>query len=285
MNRRNAFLFTLSVVLGSGMALAWWQDWLPESDAGKLKPQIVGGSPVNLSAHRNVVGITYFGSRQPKCTGSLIAPSFVLTAAHCLCGVQGDTKHVMIGNDPAIGAGATYYKVISHRAAMSDPCGGLKSGVDLAVLKLENPVRGVTPHPLAEDALTNRATQFRIVGFGAVNTAGTIFNYKKQEAAVPAISIACTAADDGKYNCQQGKEIVAGQRNSPDTCKGDSGGPLLVSINGDAGSSSTTDFRVAGVTSRGVEPSPATCGYGGIYERVDQAARQWISGAIRQMGG
>jgi secreted trypsin-like serine protease len=285
MNRKRAVFVTLSAALASGIGLAWWQDWLPESDAGQLKPQIVGGSAVKLSAHKNVVGITYFGRRQPECTGSLIAPSYVLTAAHCLCGVQGATKHVMIGNDPIIGAGATYYKVISHKAAMSDPCRGLKSGVDLAVLKLENPVSGVVPHALAEDALTNGATQFRIVGFGAVNTAGTLFTYKKQEAAVPAISIACNAADDEKYNCQQGKEIVAGQRNSPDTCKGDSGGPLLVSINGDGGLPTSTDLRVAGVTSRGVQPSPATCGYGGIYERVDKDARLWISDAIRQMGG
>jgi secreted trypsin-like serine protease len=72
--------------------------------------------------------------------------------------------------------------------------------------------------------------------------------------------------------CHLGKEIVAGKPLfNHDTCRGDSGGPLYISISG--------KWLLAGVTSRGTDLAQTMCGDGGIYTRVDKY-RAWIESEI-----
>src|SRR5947199_35625 len=48
--------------------------------------KVWGGVPVAAGAYPAIVGITRAGSKQVQCTGSLIEPDLVVTAAHCVCG-------------------------------------------------------------------------------------------------------------------------------------------------------------------------------------------------------
>src|SRR5277367_2302368 len=103
---------------------------------------IVGGAaPAPEAIGRSVV--TIIGSRGNFCTGSLIAPSLVLTVAHC---VQpgSDYKIVQYGADKqpelqdvkavAIHPGFKMQEMLAHRAT-----------ADVALLRLAVPAKGKTP--------------------------------------------------------------------------------------------------------------------------------------------
>jgi hypothetical protein len=264
--------------------------------------KVVGGHPVPAGAMLAVVGVTYGADRQPGCTGNLIESDIVLTAAHCLCGDMQNpntrVSNVFVGNNWATRTGpkaGLYYQVTAFRSAIPWPknmtdaqCRGLKVGRDLALLKLKAPVKNVAPIKLAPDAVTAGALSYRVAGFGAIDEQAEVYPNEKYHARVAGVSNACRGnvgapSDEAYYGCLPGEEIVAGNRRAPDSCNGDSGGPLLVTANKDGGVSAQDAFYLAGVTSRPVNDAPEYCGYGGIYERLTPSARRWISDTIKAM--
>ena len=103
---------------------------------------IVGGAaPAPAAVARSVV--TVIGSRGNFCTGSLIAPSLVLTVAHC---VQPGSDYKIVQYDAdgkpelqdvkavAIHPGFKMQEMLAHRAT-----------ADVALLRLVIPAKGKTP--------------------------------------------------------------------------------------------------------------------------------------------
>ena len=161
----------------------------------------------------------------------------------------------------------------------------MRDGLDLAVARLIGPVKQAAPVAFAPVALPDKAAAFRVAGFGAIDLDATVYTWEKREAPVQKVSSDCTGnqgalSDADKFGCKPHEEIVAGQRRSPDTCEGDSGGPLLVAADGTAGAPSAANLTLAGVTSRSIDGAQRSCGYGGIYERLTVGARQRISSEI-----
>src|SRR6185437_5563874 len=119
---------------------------LPAIVAALLSPMpafaIVGGAaPAPEAIGRSVV--TIIGSRGNFCTGSLIAPSLVLTVAHC---VQPGSEYKIVQYDAdrkpelqdvkavAIHPGFRMQEMLAHRAT-----------ADVALLRLVIPTKGKTP--------------------------------------------------------------------------------------------------------------------------------------------
>jgi len=184
-------------------------------EAADQEPQVFNGVPT--ADYPALAGITIqFSGSLGLCSGTLIAPAVVLTAAHCVengplavtvsfvvSGTQQDHPVRQIEIDPRRVAG--------------------RLAADIAVLKLATPVNDVVPIPLARVRPRPGSTG-TIVGFGedasgqiAHREAGTI-----RVGRCPARLRRAGLSRLGTFVCWRADRGGAG------ICPGDSGGPLLV---------------------------------------------------------
>jgi secreted trypsin-like serine protease len=228
--------------------------------------RIIGGSAVQAGDFLDCVAVG--SDAQWGCTGTLIGPNVVVTAGHC----ADFATRVYFGLDVTQpGRIVRVKKRVRHPKYHQ---AGKHN--DLMVLLLASDVTNVAPRGLASSSLIDKATDGRVVGFGATEPSGTFGYGRKQQVDVPIASSACKSKVDGhddnvSYGCDRGLELVAGrpllQR---DTCNGDSGGPFYVT-GPDGGR------LLAAATSRATDSAVSNCGDGGIYVRIDRY-RSWIAG-------
>lgn len=221
-----------------------------------VDPRIINGSLTSAYPSVGLIG----DNTEDFCTGTLIAPQYVLTAGHCSEGV-GQTAGRFTVN------GQTYSTVAIYINPNYNPNQfGTNSANDIAIWKLSTPVTGVTP------SLINRTTPtvgqlLTLVGFGGGGTGNTGSNGdfgNKRVGTTPIDSVGSTLIS---WNFDNNTES--------NTAPGDSGGPAFIQING--------TYYIAGITSGG---SNANAGLGdhSFDTRVDPYAA-WIDSIVGSSGG
>lgn len=193
------------------------------------------------------------------CSGVLVAPQVVLTARHCH-----GTTYVLAGATPTTRMGrAAVQRFISHPSR----------GVDLGLAVLMDPLQ-VAPYPLPPKDV--RYGLGRVLGYGCEDGehCANLGTRRYFDAQLDAHVSDCSYERSAQLGCAPTVEMVLPRSVGADTCRGDSGGPLLVP--------SEHGWAVAAITSRGLAHAERPCGEGGIYVRV-APHRRWVEEHLNQL--
>jgi MYXO-CTERM domain-containing protein len=179
-----------------------------------------------------VVALTI--QNQTFCSATLITPSIVLTAAHCL---PPHIPYAVSDIEVLFGTGPVVDELIPAHAAWSNPLWNDQNfdGDDVGLLQIKS-IPAADPIPLNTTPVPN-GSDVRLVGFGITGNGQTDSGTKRE-------GIARVIG--------QSQFVLDLDRNPSVTCSGDSGGPTLL-MNG----------SVAGIHSR------SDCFFGSEDTRVD----------------
>ena len=214
---------------------------------------IIGGQtdPGDLSV---VMVYAMAGQKGAICTGEVVSPHVVMTAAHCVDPAtvgNGFTFQIFLGTDansPQVVAGASpWYSVKSTDYDHAFDPNQLQGGHDIAVV-ITNKALPVPPLTFSQIApgVDDRGADLRLVGYGVDNGAdqnGQSAGTKRQ------VTTQLGDWDD--------LLLYFGDANH-NTCEGDSGGPAFLTRNGKE--------VIIGITSFGDQG----CTQGGADTRVDR---------------
>lgn len=247
---------------------------------------IVGGedaAPEELPAVAEIVLGKIAG-----CTGTLIAPQWVMTAGHCGSLTGGtigvaqpvakfppQSIDVRLGNIRSGEGGVTP----AVAEVVVEPDYLLTDGYDVTLLRLATPVTTIAPVPIAsisERSIWEPGDLQTIAGWGVTEEDGDAPT-TLQKAQVPITTDEyCEGAYgaqqqylDGNYGFEPRTQVCAGfPQGGVDSCQGDSGGPMIATNAAGA-------LRLTGATSYG--DGCARPGKPGVYARVaDTELRTWI---------
>jgi secreted trypsin-like serine protease len=186
--------------------------------------RVVGGERVSIAEHPWVVYLADSGGYQ-FCGGTLVAPTKVVTAAHCAAGRTPRNTRVVVGREDKNSDQGRVVRVTDiwvHSDYLT-----ADQGADVAVLTLRDAM-AERPLPLAgpqDESLYAPGTPGRVLGWGRTSEQGAVSRYLLG-ATVPVMADADCA--DVYLQYDPAEMTCAGYpEGGVDTCQGDSGGPFV----------------------------------------------------------
>jgi secreted trypsin-like serine protease len=223
---------------------------------------VVGGQKATEGQFPDVAGIAFRGREDIECSGTLVAPTLVLTAGHCADGITGVRLDASDYSDSNEG------EYIKAKAVYEYP--NSQRSYDVTAIVLATPAKA-KPRPIAMDCIVDDylvdGAKATIAGYGAYDQYGNRYDSNLRDAEIEINDADCNTMQDGcQRSVSPGGELSAGG-DGTDTCYGDSGGPLYLHT-------PKGDF-LAGITSRSYAWVDVPCRDGGIYVRPD-AIVDWL---------
>ncbi len=217
---------------------------------------IVGGGPASpdVAAH----SVLIVSTRGASCTGTVLAPDLVLTAAHCVA-PKADYAVALVDESPPRLLPAA--GIALHPHFDSSQFRSRKPTPDLAIMRLAEPLPGrFRPARIARDGIPPKGTSLQLAGYGMTQDGAEKTAGKLRMVSLP--SIGTTG----------GIMVRLSQGSGAGACTGDSGGP------------SFRNGAVAGVTSW-VTAAGGKRGCGGVTGvTLVSLHKDWIEQAARSLG-
>ncbi|MFO0736653.1 MAG: trypsin-like serine protease [Labilithrix sp.] len=211
----------------------------PAEDTNATESEIVGGS---LTSSYAAVGALTTSTGFPFCTGTVIAPRVVVTAAHCLAepGTSASGIRFALGPDANNPSSVLRVKRIAYHPQYDEQ--QIKNDIGVVILSADAPVAPVPANTSMTSSWVGKSLTF--VGYGVTNGSTQTGAGRKRVVSIPISQVGATQ--------------FAYQTRGKNTCNGDSGGPAFAT-------DASGNLTVVGVTSYG----DASCTSYGVDTRVD----------------
>ena len=232
---------------------------------GVVEPHIVGGGKVSNSDHPYQVAILTAtdssGFTAQFCSGTLVAPRWVVTAAHCVASKTAAGVDVGVGKDDLALIAASDRHVVSA-INVHPSYDSATYANDIALLQLSTAVTSSTAKWIPWQADTTEpaaGTTGTVSGWGTVTLDESIYRNDLQGTVVKVLE---SPGDDlcgawANYSATE-KLCVGGERNVG-ACTGDSGGPLAINLG---------YTHLVGIASYGADDECADVTYPNVMTRV-----------------
>ncbi len=216
----------------------------------------LGGSAASDGGRLSGRAVMVLGSRGNACTGTVLAPTIVITAAHC---VGGSSRYAVAYHE---GAGPVLQEV-AEIARHPGFKANARVSIDLALVRLKLPLPArFTPSQLDSGNDDKVGETLTIAGFGLASEGDESSAGRLRQAGVTVLPryfprfFRLGRSDEGAL-----------------ICRGDSGGPVF-----------DADLRLAGVVYGKERSDGRSCGTVAQAVRI-APQRGWLDGVLRRWGG